>query len=82
MIEISTTPFYELRIVVFMETAPQSNTYKQILLDQDQFGKMSQHLGKVITVPDAPPETVQSYSIDFDEDNHYHFDTEIRSIKL
>jgi hypothetical protein len=28
---------YEQRLLVFLETAPQSNTYNQVILDQKQF---------------------------------------------
>jgi hypothetical protein len=35
------TQLYETRTLVFLETAPQSNTYNQVLLDSDTFKKMT-----------------------------------------
>lgn len=35
------------RLLCFLETAPQSNKYQQILLNKDEFNKFSQSLGTV-----------------------------------
>jgi len=35
---------YETRMLVFMETEPQSNKYRQVLLNKDMFKKVSDTL--------------------------------------
>jgi hypothetical protein len=37
---------YETRLVVCMETAPQSNKYFQIMLNKEQFKAISDEIGK------------------------------------
>lgn len=39
---------YETRLLVFMETDPQSNRYCQVLLNPDEFKKLSLSLGTTI----------------------------------
>ncbi len=38
---------YELRLLVFIETEPQSNKYNQVLLTMDQFKKVGDAIGKI-----------------------------------
>jgi hypothetical protein len=39
---------YGTRLLVFLEDAPQSNQYRQIILNQDQFKNLSNSIGTVV----------------------------------
>lgn len=82
-IVVDPAPLYELRIVVLMETSPQSNKYRQIVLDQQQFRDMSQHLGKLVKMPagleDKSP--IENYVVEFEDKLTYTLDQGIRSMK-
>lgn len=45
------SPIYEElnvdRLLVFLETGPQTNKYQQILLNAEEFNRVSQSIGKV-----------------------------------
>lgn len=80
-IQVDPSPLYELRIVVLMETAPQSNTYRQIILDQQQFLNMSQHLGKLVKKAEGDS-SLDNYTVEFDEHTTYQLQPEIHSMKI
>lgn len=46
--KIDLTGLYTLRLVLFMESGPQSNKYMQILLSPEQFKKMSLYLSREV----------------------------------
>lgn len=41
MIQVNPTELYSQRVLIFMETEPQSNTYRQVILDAKKFKAMS-----------------------------------------
>jgi hypothetical protein len=42
MVPFNTEGLYELRFLMFIESAPQSNKYSQILFTQEQYKKLSE----------------------------------------
>ena len=72
MVPFNTKELYELRTIVLLETAPQSNKYNKIALNKEQFKALTAFLSKKVmenggfTVGDDNinlPEDIQS--IDF-----------------
>lgn len=47
MNKIDLDDLYVTRLLVFLETAPQTNRYYQIVLDKDQFKGVSKAVGSV-----------------------------------
>jgi len=43
--KLDTGDFYSTRVLVFMETSPQSNKYNQLFLNAEEFKRMSLTLG-------------------------------------
>lgn len=41
---------YNTRLLVFLEVAPQSNNYQQVLFTQEEFKKTSETIGNVVLV--------------------------------
>jgi len=39
---------YEIRVIILVETFPQSNKYVQIRLSQDQFKSISDHINSLL----------------------------------
>jgi hypothetical protein len=81
-IQVDPSPLYEQRVIVLMESRPQSNHYHQIILDREQFINITQHLGKVTAPPPgAPPTVTQGFNIEMDDTMFYVLDAEIKSVK-
>ncbi len=81
-IAVDPGPFYEQRVIIFIETGPQTNKYHQVFLDRDQFISITANLGKPAPMPEtAPPDSIHPVLIESDDDYEYTFHTEIRSIK-
>lgn len=46
---------YETRMLVFMETAPQSNKYRQVWLTHEQFKEVSKNISTLVKVDENNP---------------------------
>lgn len=46
MIKVDPLLLYVNRVLVFMETEPQSNVYNQVILNAEQFKAMSEHISE------------------------------------
>jgi len=46
--ELDYSDLYGIRTLVFQETEPQSNKYYQVILNQEEFKRMSLSLGSVV----------------------------------
>lgn len=46
--ELDYSSIYEQRMLIFIETEPQSNKYKQLILNPKEFKNISDALGKVV----------------------------------
>lgn len=75
-IAIDPTPFYETRLILLMETSPQSNQYRQILLKADAFSKVSGALAETLATPENP----EALNLTVDDEQFYTLQTEIKSI--
>lgn len=84
--EVDPSPFYEQRVIVLMETKPQSNVYYQVLLDKEQFKGMSKNLGKPIFNPDGTALmsmlNTPCINIELEDKKPYTLDSEIKSMKI
>lgn len=52
IMEINSTDIYGTRLLIFLETEPQSNKYNQVILDPEEFKKTAFSLGKVLSKED------------------------------
>ncbi len=50
---------FEQRVLVFIESEPQSNKYYQVILNPEQFKAMSATLGKKVSVDNEGLETYE-----------------------
>lgn len=81
MIEIDPTPFYERRVVIFIEQKPQSNKYNQVLIGLKQFSLLVPYLGQPMNNPQVPESFQQGINIESDMEHEYEFREDIRTIK-
>ena len=49
---MNNTELYEQRLLVFIETEPQSGEYQQLLLNGDEFKRLSDTIGTKVQDPD------------------------------
>ncbi len=49
---INTNELYSTRVLIFIETKPQSNIYKQLLLTKEEFKNITSNIGKVVKEKD------------------------------
>lgn len=50
---VDISSLYSPRMLVFLETDPQTNEYHQVLLTKQQYKKVSQHICELITPADV-----------------------------
>ncbi len=56
---------YTTRLLVFIETAPQSNKYRQVMLNPEEFKKMSFSIGHTVEIlPNGDQRTEANFSND------------------
>jgi spore coat protein CotF len=80
-VQVDPTPIYEQRMVVLMEIAPQTNKYRQVLLNKTQVINVSGFLGTLIPLPpNCPPDYIQQMNIELDDKVLYDLPTEIKTI--
>ena len=66
MTHLDIEELYTTRLLVFLETEPQSNEYRQVILNKEEFKAFSMSLGKV-TEKNGKDEVVE---INLSEDIH------------
>lgn len=56
------TELYGIRLLIFMEQEPQSNNYRQVLLNPEQFKTLSLTLGEVVSQVGSKQEVELNFS--------------------
>lgn len=80
-IAVDPSPFYEQRVIILMESAPQSNHYHQVFLNKEQFMSITAFLGKPTTMPtNALPDSINPVLIETDDLHCYDLHSEIKSV--
>lgn len=76
---MNTSELYEQRMLVFIETSPQSNEYRQVHLNKEQFKKVSDDI--CVSVKPADRHGIEEVEIE-ESDETYFLPTELRSINI
>ena len=65
---INIQDLYTQRVLVFLETEPQSNIYAQVILNIDQYKKITTNIGRAVKA--ANKNNIEHYHVEL-SDEHY-----------
>jgi hypothetical protein len=65
-LKIDTSDLYETRLILLLETYPQSNKYNRVVLSKEEFKNISLQLGKTVYDGDIQSVNIELYDVEYE----------------